>query len=417
LADAKLPVQKIVKAVDTAREDIIAFAVDLVREPSENPPGDESGVAARVTSKAEKWGLPRPEVIATRQNRPNLVFTIGGSRPGRSLALSGHMDTKPVGDPTQWRVDPRTPQIVDGRLYGRGSTDMKGAVASIMAAAMALLSSGVKLGGDLILALTADEEAGSAYGAEVLIQRGFEPEAMIIAEPSGETTDFDCLGVACRGAVLGRIVVHGTQMHSSLSDRGGCVNASVKLARVLTEFADNFKSHLRYTPNDLYPRGPTINPGVILEGGVFYGVVPGRASFGFDIRVTPGLTLDSVVEDINGFLAGLMSKDEELVAELVLEDPAIRWAPAATIRPDHPLVTSCLQAAREIVGVQPRLGGMPFGTEAAFYKRAGLRTQIIPAFGPGLIELAHRADEYVNIKAVLDGAKLFAVSAATYLSR
>lgn len=402
--------------IDAKKDEIIQFTLDLVKTRSENPPGDETDVAKLIEEKASNWGLPEPEVWAKESHRPNLIFRIAGGEKGRSLILNAHTDTKPIGDASKWTIDPYTPRIIDGKLYGRGSTDMKGAAAGILAAGMALVKSKAPLKGDIILALTADEEAGSTYGANFLIGKGLKADALLIAEPSGMNRDFDSLGLACRGVTLGKVVVHGTQMHSSLSDQGGCVNASVKMAGVLVEFANNLKKHLNYKPHPLYPEGPTINPGVILEGGVYYGVIPGIASFGFDIRIIPGMTCEGVKNDMEIFLENLMKKDKDLKAEFVFEKPPLDWLAPVEIKQDHPLVLSCIEASKKVLGTQPELLGVPFGTDGVFYSKAGIDMPIIPSFGPGLIKLAHGPDEYIEVQSILDSAKIFALTAIEYLN-
>jgi acetylornithine deacetylase/succinyl-diaminopimelate desuccinylase family protein len=402
--------------IEKRKDEIIDFTLELVKQPSENPPGDESKVVELIKKKGASWGLPQPEIWAREAHRPNIIYRVCGNDTGRSLILNAHTDTKPLGDESEWSIDPGKPRIIDGKLYGRGSTDMKGSVAGILAAAMAILKADVPFKGELIIALTADEEAGSRLGAKVLIEKGLRADAMLITEPSGIEKDFDSLGLACRGVVLGKVVVYGTQMHSSISDQGGCINASVKMAEVLLQFAQNLKTHIKYVPHYLYPNGLTVNPGLILEGGVFYGVIPGRASFGFDLRIIPGMTLDGVKQDIERFLDELHEADSDLKTELVLEDPPIDWFPAVEIDKGHPLVYSCLKATERVLGISPNLIGVPFSTDGTHFFKAGIDMQIIPSFGPGLIKLAHAPDEYIEVQSVVDSAKIFAFSATNYLA-
>jgi acetylornithine deacetylase len=305
---------------------------------------------------------------------------------------------------------------VDGKLYGRGATDMKGAIAGIIAGVRAIVSCKVVFNGEIIVAFTADEEGGSRFGAGVLIERGLEADAMLIAEPSGMDEDFDSLGLACRGVLLGKVLVHGTQMHSSLSDRGGCINASVKMAKVLVEFAENLKKYIHYESHPLYTTGPTINPGVTLDGGIFYGVIPGRASFGFDIRTIPGMSFKRARKDVEHFLSDLQEMDSDLRAELVLEKPPMDWLPPVEIRPDHPLVSSCVRSAKSVLNREPQLIGMPFSTDGVFFVKAGVDMPIISSFGPGLIKLAHAPDEYIHVQSIIDSAKIFALTAIDFLT-
>ncbi len=407
----------IIKDIDSRDQQLIDLAKKLVLIKSENPPGDESSLAEFIKNFGQKWGLGRPVVISKEKNRPNIFFTLGkkNSSSEKSLVLNAHMDTKPIGDRDCWNYDPEDPVIKDGRLYGRGSTDMKGAIAAIIAASSSILRKKIPLKGQLILIFSADEEAGSAFGARVITEKGLDADAILIAEPSGIEKDFDSLGIACRGALLGKIVVHGTQMHSSISDKGGCINASVKMAEVMIEFARNLKNKISYEPHYLYPDGPTVNPGVTLKGGIFYGVIPGEASFGFDIRTIPGMEHRKLENEIKDFLKELMQKDSELKAELIIEKPPLNDLLPAEINKDHELVKACAAAAREVLGFEPQLMGVPFSTDAIYYTNQ-LKIPTIPSFGPGLIKLAHSPDEYINIKAVLDAAKIFAITALKYLN-
>jgi len=407
---------KICNFIDSIRNEIINFTLDCVKQSSETPPGDETAIAELIKKKAMAWGLGKPKVFAKKQNRPNILFSLKGISKGKNLILSGHLDTKPLGDSKNWRIiDPAKPAIVNNRLYGRGSTDMKGALVGMLAAAYAIRSIKLSFSGGLALLFTADEEGGCAYGAKYLAEIGFEADAIVLGEPSGEERNFDTIGIASRGVLLGKVIVHGTQMHSSISDRGGCINASVKMAKVLTEFAKNLKNNLRFDPNKLYPLGPTINPGVILEGGISYGVIPGLASFGFDIRVLPGMEFEILREDIENFLKKLKKADKELDAELVLEKPPLdAWIPSAEIEEDHPVVKSCITSAKNILGYEPEKVGEPFCTESSFYVNR-LNIPTISSFGPGFIKLAHGPDEYVDLEAIIDSAKIYALASLDFL--
>ena len=409
--------EKINTAIESKRDEIIDFTRILVKQLSENPPGNERAVSELIKEKASDWGLSAPEVWALKDDRPNLLYTVKGKNEGKTLLLNGHIDTKPIGDLSAWTTDPNEPAIIDGKLYGRGTCDMKGSVAAMLGAAYALIQCDILRNGNLVLALTADEEAGSIYGVKALVEkRGFDADAVICGEPSGTESGFDTIHIACRGALLGKVEIRGTQMHSSLSDKGGCINASVKMAGVLCEFAQNLKSHLRYEPHYLYPNGPTVNPGVTLSGGIFYGVIPGKASFGFDIRVVPGMTLEGIKEDIETFLNELAKKDKDLHAELVLEKPPMDWFPAVEISREHPLVNACIHATKEVIGAEPAVEGALFSTDAiSFSGTTGIPS--IPSFGPGLIKLAHAPDEYIEVEEIIQAAKIYAVAAAEYLNK
>ena len=133
-----------------------------------------------------------------------------------------------------------------------------------------------------------------------------------------------------RGIAMFRVVVHGTQAHSSLSDRLPMVNATVTMAHLIDRMDRELKQHLSYVPHRLVPGGPTVNVGVMAKAGTFYGVNPGLAEFACDLRTLPGMSRESVERDLQGFLSMAMKDDPVLDAELIFE----KWLPATEIGAD-----------------------------------------------------------------------------------
>ena len=137
---------------------MVALTRALVAAPSPNPPGDETAPAAVMEGALRALGLPAPRVVAAEPHRPNLIVRIDGARPGPHLALCGHLDTKSVGEAAaEWRSDPFVPTVVGDRMYGLGTTDMKGACAAMVLAGAAFQSVRDRLSGSLSLVFTADE--------------------------------------------------------------------------------------------------------------------------------------------------------------------------------------------------------------------------------------------------------------------
>ena len=206
----------------------------LVAAPTPNPPGDERAAADVVTETCAELGLPAPRVLAADPTRPNLVVDLDFGPGGRHLALSGHLDTKPVGDAT-WSSDPFVPRVDDGHLYGLGACDMKGAVAAMLLAAAELAIDG-PAAGRLSLLFTADEEHGSEYGSRYLAECGaVQADAIVIGEPGGIDGDWDQLQTISRGIANFSIDVFGDQGHSSLSDAKGFMSATQECALLNSE--------------------------------------------------------------------------------------------------------------------------------------------------------------------------------------
>ncbi|TMD01645.1 MAG: M20 family metallopeptidase [Chloroflexi bacterium] len=394
-----------------ARErELVEFARDLIAIPSPNPPGDERELAERARGEMARLGFSAIRMVAMEPTRPNVVGEVVGKRTGQILTLNGHIDTKPTGDISQWATGPYDPVVRDGRLHGLGSADMKGAVAAMVYAGAALAEVGPPQG-TLRVVLTADEENGSRFGARFLAGRpDFAADAVVVGEATGMQSPWAYIAVASRGIACFRVSVRGTQMHSSLSDQVPSVNASVKLSQVLARMDSEFRP--RYPSNSRVPGGPTVNLGVTLSGGVFYGIYPGHAEFGIDVRTVPGMTHPELQADLAGFLEVLSREDPEL--DVAVEPvPELAWFQPSHIDPGHPLVAAAQSAARDVLGRDVPLGTMPAFTDGTHWHLAG--SACIPAFGPGTLLVAHRPNEYVTVSEVVEAARIYALTAMRYL--
>jgi acetylornithine deacetylase len=411
--------KQVLAFLDARREELIAFLCELVATPSINPPGDERAVASVIVKKLHTMGLGDTQLVARREERPNVLCRLPGGGGSPVLLFNGHIDTKPVGEEARdaWKTDPLEPTIIDGKLYGLGSTDMKGGVAAMIYAAGALRATEAGLEGDLLLAFTADEEAGSEYGARHLVKEGhLKADIALISEPCGLQRDWERLCIASRGALCFRTCVHGTQMHSSISDIVPSINASAKMAYVLWRMQRDL--NIQHEPHPYYPRGVTKNIGDTVQGGVFYGVTPGYAEFCSDIRILPGMTPAQVARDVRSFLDQLRKEDPELQVEIVEElgKPETWETKHPEVLPDEPLVEMLLSASEHVLGKRPPLGGMEGGTDAYYlHGQGGIPT--VPAFGPGLLPLAHGPNEYVDVQSVFEASKIYALAALDYLGK
>ena len=393
-----------------AREEALLELVrDLVATPSPNPPGDErrvAGVAEQAMSAAGYSGLHR---VALAEERPNLIGQVGSSPP--VLMLNGHLDTKPPGELSAWESGPFEPAIRNRRLYGLGATDMKGAVAAIIFAGAALAHVGLARG-TFKVALTADEEAGSRFGARFLAGRSeLAADAVIVCEPTGMAAPWAYLAIASRGIACYRVSVRGTQMHSSLSDQVPSVNASVKLAGVLTRMATEFRPS--HPHGGGASAGATVNLGVTLSGGLFFGIYPGQAEFGIDVRTVPGMTAGGLRADFEAFLATLRGEDPDLDVSIDAV-PELEWFPPSAVDVGHPLVAAARQAGAAVLGREIVLGTMPAFTDGTHWHLAGI--PCIPAFGPGSLLLAHQPNESVGLDEVLQAARIYALTALRFFA-
>jgi len=401
--------QAALRALAAWEPDLIEFTRALVATPSPNPPGDERDVVERARERMARLGYAGLRVVGKDASRPNLIGQVGGASAGPVLMFNGHLDTKPVGELSEWTTGPYDPVVREGRLYGLGSTDMKGAVAAMVYAGAAVAQTAPS--GTLRLALSADEEAGSRFGAQFLVGLPeMAADAVLVGEPTGMKASWTYIGIANRGIAAFRVSVRGTQMHSSLSDQVPSVNASVKLANVLSRMASEFRP--QYPHNPKVPGGPTVNLGVTLSGGVFYGVYPGHAEFGIDVRTVPGMTFAGLQSDFKAFVEKLRDEDPDLDVS-VEPVPELGWLPPSSIDPDHPLVAATSSAARDVLGRDVSLGTMPAFTDGSHWNHAGMAC--ISAFGPGSLLQAHQPNEFVPVEDVIMAARIYALTAIRYL--
>jgi acetylornithine deacetylase len=406
--------------VDDRRSEIIDLLREIIRIRSVNPrlepsAAGESGLVRRLIREAKGLGFEDVATFAKTKSRPNLLARLWRSKREPVLALIGHTDTKPVGADEKWRTDPFAGNIIAGRIYGRGAADMKAGLVSMLMAGAVLKETGAELRGNLLVAMTADEEFDSSYGVSWLLQRRLlKANAGIVCEPSGIHRPFDQLNLAVRGSVHFEIMTRGTQVHSSLSDTPGVVNPSMKLASLLVDMSKGLRLHCKKHP--LYPQGPTVSLGTILKGGVAMAVIPGQASATCDIRLPPGMNPSQAKKDLNAFLRRMRSRDSELrVHALYLSE-----ARGAEISYSEQIVKSVLTASRQILGTTPKLGGFPATDDALLilkHRDRSLRFPVIPAFGPGMLSSAHQPNESVAEDDVIKATKIYALAALDYLGR
>jgi acetylornithine deacetylase len=223
--------------------------------------------------------------------------------------------------------------------------------------------------------------------------------------------EWEAIDLVSRGAALFKVRVRGTQMHSSISDRFPAVNATVAMARLVERMHRELKDALTYAGHPLGGLGPTVNVGVMVSAGVFYGVYPGEAEFACDVRTLPGMTGEQIRTDVEAFLASAMADDPELDAELLFE----AYVPATEIGPDEPVVRAVQSAAAAVLDEEPELAAFPGATDAAYVQgAAGIPS--IAAFGPGFLPRAHSPNESVPVRSIGQAARMYALAAARFLA-
>jgi len=368
--------------VSIANGDAVALTRELVRVDSRNPtlvagaPG-EGRIARVLADVLAAWGF-RVEVIEAAPGRPNVIARMGNAKQGsRSLMFNGHIDVVGVEGMVH---APWDPAVHDGRLYGRGSSDMKAGVAAMCAAAArALNASGGDLNGEVIIAAVVDEEY-SSLGTRALVAEGVRADAAIVTEPTGLT-----IMPAHKGFVWVDVIVDGRAAHGSRWDVG--VDA-IRHAGLLLAALDSLDAELLPSRDHPLLGRPSLHASTI-EGGIGLSTYPDRCHFTIERRTIPGETTAAVMAEIEDAFARLRASRPELSATVSL----IFEQPPSDVSTDAPIVRS-LDGALRACGEEVKVTGMSAWTDAAILNEAG-----IPAicFGPGDIGLAHAAEEYVRV--------------------
>jgi succinyl-diaminopimelate desuccinylase len=350
----------------------LRLAHELVRVNTSNPPGREAAAAAVAEAYLRERGVAT-QLQDLGDGRANLVARVpGGDAP--ALVFCGHLDTV-TAEPADWTSDPWSPELRDGRLYGRGTVDMKGSVAVMTAVVAAVAASDIAPPGDVVLALVAGEEVDSA-GASALAQTDAldGAGAIVVGEPTGMT-----IGIAHRGALWLEVVHDGRAAHGSQPQLGD--NAVVKGLRWLGD-PSSLESLVAAPPDPLLGSASISLNG--FGGGGTTNIVPDRCRTVLDLRTIPGQDHDAIVRRLED------RKPAGTVRRL-------RDGIALSTPPDAAIVRCC-QAVLRDHGVEPVVRGLPYLTDASVLCR--LTDAEIVVFGPGDERLPHQADEYVETGAL-----------------
>jgi len=364
----------------------------LVAVDTQNPPGRERAALAACRTMLEPFGA-RFEEFEPEAGRASLLATVGtGDRP--VLIVNGHLDVVPVHRPG-WTRDPFAGELDGGRLYGRGTADMKGGIAAAVEALAALRRAGREPACDVVFHLVADEERGGALGTGALVAAGaVRGAACIVPEPTGMA-----LCVAERGLFTATITVHGRPAHGSQPSDG--VSAVEKAAKVVLALHD---ADFGGPDHELLGR-PTCNIGMI-EGGTGHNTVAERATVVADRRLLPGATGASAEAELRARIDAI--GDPDLRYDL---EPGV-VGEASELDRDHPFVGQVQAAATSVLGHPVPVIGMRFTTDARFVRnQAGIPTVVC---GPGEIAQAHTNDEWVEVDRLVDAAAVYAELFATF---
>lgn len=377
----------------------------LVRVPSvyDPPTGRcEQPAADAVAALMRDFGW-QPVVDEVAPGRPNVHCIVDGGRPGPTLAFEGHTDVVTEGDTALWTVDPFAAHIVDGKLYGRGSADMKAGLVSAMYAARALADAG-PFPGRIMIAALCDEE-GMMAGAKDFVARGrlAGVDGIICCEPeAGE------ICTVAKGALRLRVDFHGRMAHGAMPFAGA--NPNRALGRFLTAVEAVERELQERLGDHEYLGRAWLTPTVLRAGEpVQMNVMPADASVWLDVRTIPGIDHLTLVADLRAAAteagAGIgIASDIELIDD----------RPVVEVAPDAPLVRAVWDAHASVLAEQPRLGGVPGATDGTVLtSRTGIPSLV---YGPGGKFIAHQADEFVELADIERHAEVYVDAAARFFA-
>lgn len=386
--------KKLVGAVQES--EVVKFCQDLVRVESVNPPGNELEAAKYVASTLKKIGLDA-DLIKHNSTRASVLARLKGSGRKPALLYNGHLDTVPVGA-EKWVHEPFSGEVAEGKVWGRGASDMKGGLAAMMEAVKVLAAAKVPLQGDLLLAATAGEEVDSLGAKAVSIIPNLGPvQAVIISEPSSND-----IFVAEKGALWLELTTHGKTAHGSMPEQGrNAVMMMVKLIDELEKLAIPYRQHPL-----LGAFSRSVNT---IEGGVKTNVVPDSCAVTIDMRTVPGQDHRAIVKEIEDLIAGLNRRNPEFKASVRVTNDR----PPVETSPDEPVVKSFAAAVTEVIGANPAPKGVAYYSDAVAFVPA-LKAPMILC-GPGEARLAHQPNEFVEISRLVQSAKIFTLAGARLL--
>ncbi|MCG6954680.1 MAG: ArgE/DapE family deacylase [Gemmatimonadetes bacterium] len=368
-----------------AAADPVGLARALVKIPSVNPGLAPDGAGEREIADAcaswlSSWGLDA-RVVDVAPGRCNVVARLAGTGP--TLLLNGHMDTVGVEGMT---VEPFAASMSQGRIWGRGSCDMKAGVAALMAAAARLAQIGPRP--DLVVVLTADEEHAS-LGMDALVRSGLRADLAVVCEPTGLAVMPAHKGFAWIEARFRGVAAHGSRPELGVD--------AIRHAALFVSALDGYGEELKRRPPHPLLRWGSLHAGTI-HGGTAESVYPEECQLRVERRTLPGEAPETVLEEFQRVLDEVASLEPKMDAEL---DMTLH-RPGTEVDGDSRLVQGLLQAS-DLHGVEPRVEGMSAWVDAAFLNEAG-----IPAvcYGPGDIAQAHTADEWVNAGEIVTCARV-----------
>ena len=408
--------RKVLEKINERREASIAFLQKIIAIPSVT--GDEARIQKFLADYMTQLGLavdawetdweqlkkhPAYRTVERGyEGRPNIVATLKGTGGGRSLLLNGHTDVIPVGDGKGWSDDPWSAKIKGGRIYGRGSCDMKSGVASHVMAVESILAAGGRPRGDVHINVVVDEEV-SGHGTLDTVIRGYKADAGISGETSGLAVQ-----PACIGRIWFEIEIHGKP--AGIQKRYEGISGIELGNKIVKAVADLEAKRVATVTHPLYPNALDTLPCMIgsFSAGNYPSAFPANCLLKGSIGTVPREDHEGVKQSLVQQIARAAVGDPWMK----LHPPRVRFvgydAEASEIPRNHPIVETVCRSYREITGRDPEISGRQGAADTRFLNRYADTPTVI--FGPGSTAVMHADDEYVSIEDYMTAIKVMALS-------
>lgn len=408
--------EKIYKWIDENEQKYIDKLQKIVQHNSTQ--GNEKAVQELIASYLHELGLEvdmwdlnserlkkHPYFYSNReqfQHSPNVVGILKGTGDGKSIILNGHIDVVPEGDHTQWNEHPYGGKVIDGKMYGRGVTDMKGGNIALLMAIEAIKSLGLRLKGDVIFQSVVEEESGGAGTLDTIL-KGYKADAAIIPEPTNMK-----IFPKQQGSKWFRLIVKGHTAHGGTRYHGVCaIEKSLIVYEHLKALEKIRNNRIKDPLYDNIPIPIPINVGTI-NGGDWPSSVPDNVQLEGRIGIAPGETLEKVQQEMEEWMSKLEEKDSWFKEHPVkVEWFGARWVPGE-IDIHHPLMELLMENFEEIMEERPVLEASPWGTDGGLFTQVAGTPSIV--FGPGITDLAHFPNEAIELEKIFKIAKIIAAT-------
>ncbi len=393
---------------------IVSFLQDIIRVPSVT--GEEGPIQEMISERLQEMGLEvdvfEPSLEELQQHpgfvpvscgyegRPNVVGILKGAGGGKSLLFNGHVDVIPVGALESWQHGSWSGDIAEGRLYGRGASDMKSGLAAMTMAVKAIKESGIQLKGDVILEYTVDEEL-SGNGTLACVMKGYKADGGICCETSSLRVQPGCIG-----RIWFEIKVKGKE--AGIQRRYEGVNAIDKGYLVTQAVADFEKVRVQKVSHPLYPDILAAIPCMVgvFESGSYHSAFPDSCLLKGSMATVPGEDSAVVKEEFVQFVLDKVASDpwlKENPPEIIFTG---YFAEPSAIPVDSPIVKTLSQNFVKVMKKEPVITGREGAADIRFMNQYGNTPTVI--FGPGMTEQMHANNEWVNIDDLIDSTRILA---------